>query len=110
VPLLLAGKFDKEAKKKEMRSKGKSEEEVADWDALATEIIQAINSKQLVPTMRSQYMRTAFQLNNDASVRKEKDRWGRRRVGGWEGGGRDGWRVVAWRKIGIHSQRINRQI
>jgi SPX domain protein involved in polyphosphate accumulation len=47
--------------------------QVADWDALATEIVQAINSKQLVPTMRTQYMRTAFQIQNDASVRISLD-------------------------------------
>jgi len=73
VPLLLSGKFNLATKKAEMAAKGKSEVEIADWDALATEVIQAINSKQLVPTMRSQYMRTAFQLKNDASVRISLD-------------------------------------
>ena len=46
VPLLLSGNFPKEQKLDEMRRKGKSEEEIADWDSLATEVIQAINSKQ----------------------------------------------------------------
>ena len=73
VPLLLTGRFDKDAKIAEMRSKGKSDQEIEDWDVLASEIIQSINSKQLVPTMRSQYMRTAFQMQNDASVRISLD-------------------------------------
>eukprot|EP00614_Pseudopedinella_elastica_P010020 CAMPEP_0172590006 /NCGR_PEP_ID=MMETSP1068-20121228/8496_1 /TAXON_ID=35684 /ORGANISM="Pseudopedinella elastica, Strain CCMP716" /LENGTH=804 /DNA_ID=CAMNT_0013385687 /DNA_START=190 /DNA_END=2604 /DNA_ORIENTATION=- len=73
VQLLLEGKFPKQEKMAEMRAKGKSEEEIADWDALVTEVTQAINSKQLVPTMRSQYMRTAFQIENDASVRISLD-------------------------------------
>jgi hypothetical protein len=47
VPLLLSGNFPKEQKLEEMRRKGKPEEEIADWDSLATEVIQAINSKQL---------------------------------------------------------------
>ena len=38
-----------------------------------TEICQAINSKQLIPTMRSQYMRTAFQIPFDATVRISLD-------------------------------------
>ena len=37
---------------------GKKEEEIEEWDILVTEICQAINSKQLVPTLRTQYMRT----------------------------------------------------
>jgi len=73
VPLLLSGKFDKAAKIEQMRAKGKSQQEIEDWNSLASEIIQAINSKQLVPTMRSQYMRTAFQIKNDASVRISLD-------------------------------------
>ena len=52
-----------EKKLEEMRAKGRPDKEIADWDLLVTEICQAINSKQLIPTMRSQYMRTAFQVN-----------------------------------------------
>jgi len=37
------------------------------------EILTAINSKQLVPTMRTQYMRTAFQIPFDATVRVSLD-------------------------------------
>ena len=38
-----------------------------------TEVCQAINSKQLVPTVRTQYMRTAFQIPFDATVRISLD-------------------------------------
>ena len=56
-----------------MRKKGKSEDEIKEWNSLASEIIQAINSKQLKPTMRTQYMRTAFQIPFDATVRISLD-------------------------------------
>ena len=70
---LIAGKFDKEAEIARMRAKGKKEEDIREWDELATEVIQAINSKQLTPTMRTQYMRTAFQIPFDATVRISLD-------------------------------------
>ena len=53
VPDLLNGKFPRLKKIDEMRAKGRPEKEIADWDLLVTEICQAINSKQLIPTMRS---------------------------------------------------------
>lgn len=37
------------------------------------QVVQAINSKQLFPTMRTQYMRTAFQIPFDATVRISLD-------------------------------------
>jgi len=74
VPLLLNGQFPVEKKTQEMRKKGTyTEQEIEDWLSLVTEITQAINFKQLVPTMRSQYMRTAFQIANDATVRVSLD-------------------------------------
>ena len=73
VPLLLAGKFDMEAEIVRMREKGKKEEDIAEWKKLASEVVQAINSKQLEPTMRTQYMRTAFQIPFDATVRVSLD-------------------------------------
>lgn len=73
VPSLLAGSFDVEGELKKLRSKGKNEEDVKEWLDLTTEVIQAINSKQLVPTMRTQYMRTAFQIPFDATVRVSLD-------------------------------------
>ena len=62
-----------EAKRKEMLSKGLSEEDADEWECLVREIIQVISSKQLVPTVRTQYMRTAFQIPFDATVRISLD-------------------------------------
>lgn len=73
VPPLLAGTFDKQKHIDKMRAKGKSDKEIEDWDTLVTEVCQAINSKQLVPTLRTQYMRTAFQIPFDATVRISLD-------------------------------------
>lgn len=56
-----------------MRKKNKKPEDIEEWDSLASEVIQAISSKQLVPTMRTQYMRTAFQIPFDATVRISLD-------------------------------------
>lgn len=60
-------------KKKEMIAKGKSPKEADEWETLVTEILQVIASKQLVPTMRTQCMRTAFQIPFDATVRVSLD-------------------------------------
>ena len=38
--------------------------EIADFTRLFTEIYQAIDSKQLRPFVRTQYMRTAFQVSD----------------------------------------------
>lgn len=70
---LLQGKFDLEAEMQRLRKKGKSEEDIKAWHLLASEVVQAINSKQLIPTMRTQYMRTAFQIPFDATVRISLD-------------------------------------
>lgn len=70
---LLAGKFDLDAEIEKLKQKGKSEEDIRDYTKLAREVIQAINSKQLVPTVRTQYMRTAFQIPFDATVRVSLD-------------------------------------
>ena len=67
------GTYDIEGKKREMIEKGKSKEEIADWELLVREITQAINTKICVPTMRTQYMRTAFQIPFDATVRVSLD-------------------------------------
>jgi SPX domain protein involved in polyphosphate accumulation len=73
VTSLLNGTFDVDAEVQRLQQKGKSEEAIREWFELATEVIQAINSKQLVPTMRTQYMRTAFQIPFDATVRVSLD-------------------------------------
>lgn len=70
---LLSGTFNVEEERRKLIAKNKSEEEVAEWYELVQEITQAINSKQLIPTVRTQYMRTAFQIPFDASVRISLD-------------------------------------
>jgi len=60
-------------KKKEMKSQGSTKEEADDWEVLVREITQVVSAKQLVPTMRTQYMRTAFQIPFDATVRVSLD-------------------------------------
>lgn len=60
-------------KKQEMLDEGKSQKEADEWETLVREITQAIASKQLVPTMRTQCMRTAFQIPFDATVRVSLD-------------------------------------
>lgn len=73
VSALLKGEFDVEGEVQRLRRKGKTEDDIREWNELVTEVIQAINSKQLVPTMRTQYMRTAFQIPFDATVRVSLD-------------------------------------
>ncbi len=52
---------------------GKSDKEIEEWETLVREVTQVIASKQLVPTMRTQCMRTAFQIPFDATVRVSLD-------------------------------------
>ena len=73
VQSLLNGTFDVDGEVQRLQKKGKSEQDIHEWFELVTEVIQAINSKQLVPTMRTQYMRTAFQIPFDATVRVSLD-------------------------------------
>lgn len=73
VQSLLNGTFDVDGEVQRLQQKGKSEEAIREWFELVCEVIQAINSKQLVPTMRTQYMRTAFQIPFDATVRVSLD-------------------------------------
>jgi uncharacterized membrane protein YidH (DUF202 family) len=49
------------------------EKEADEWENLVREVTQVISSKQLVPTMRTQYMRTAFQIPFDNTVRATLD-------------------------------------
>jgi VTC domain/Domain of unknown function (DUF202) len=60
-------------KKQEMLDKGRSQKEADEWELLVSEITQVIASKQLLPTMRTQCMRTAFQIPFDATVRVSLD-------------------------------------
>ncbi|KDD74760.1 VTC domain-containing protein [Helicosporidium sp. ATCC 50920] len=52
----------------DLRLKGKGEEDVARAAALFLEIQQTIDSKQLKPLVRTQYMRSAFQMGHDRTV------------------------------------------
>lgn len=56
-----------------MLDNGKSQKEADEWETLVREITQVITSKQLVPTVRTQCMRTAFQIPFDATVRISLD-------------------------------------
>lgn len=70
---LLSGEFDYEAEIEKKRASGKSEADIQEWKCLVEEVMQAINSKQLIPTVRTQYMRSAFQIPFDATVRISLD-------------------------------------
>jgi uncharacterized membrane protein YidH (DUF202 family) len=73
VQQVLTNKYPIAKKKQEMLDKGKSQKEADEWERLVREITQVCASKQLVPTMRTQCMRTAFQIPFDASVRVSLD-------------------------------------
>jgi uncharacterized membrane protein YidH (DUF202 family) len=73
VRQILTNTYPIEQKKQEMLNKGKSAKEADEWEALVREVTQVIASKQLVPTMRTQCMRTAFQIPFDATVRISLD-------------------------------------
>ena len=62
-----------EKKRQMVEDQNKSAQESDEWETLVNEITQVISSKQLVPTMRTQYMRTAFQIPFDATVRVSLD-------------------------------------
>ena len=70
---ILEGQFDVDYEAGIMRQRGKTEAQIQDWLDLAREVTQVINAKQLSPTMRTQYMRTAFQIPFDATVRVSLD-------------------------------------
>jgi SPX domain protein involved in polyphosphate accumulation len=48
---------------------GASAKSIAELRRLFTEIFQQIDTKELQPMMRTQYMRTAFQIPFDPTVR-----------------------------------------
>lgn len=73
VPKVMDGTYPIAEVKKAMLAKGKSQLEANEWEILVTEIMQAIQTKQLVPTMRTQCTRTAFQIPFDATVRVSLD-------------------------------------
>lgn len=73
VQQVLNNTYPISTKKQNMVNGGSTQDESDDWECLSREITQAISSKQLVPTMRTQYMRTAFQIPFDATVRVSLD-------------------------------------
>jgi len=73
VQQVLTNKYPIAQKKREMLQAGKSQKEADEWETLVREVTQVIVSKQLVPTMRTQCMRTAFQIPFDATVRVSLD-------------------------------------
>ncbi len=74
VQSVLNDRYPIAQKRSEMsKKKGATSDEVDDWETLGCEMIQAVQSKQLVPTMRTQYTRTAFQIPFDATVRISLD-------------------------------------
>jgi len=73
VQAVMTNTYDIAGKKKEMLESGTSQKEADEWETLVREITQVVSSKQLVPTMRTQYMRTAFQIPFDATVRVSLD-------------------------------------
>ena len=62
-----------EEKRAALEAKGKSQEDLDEWELLVREVLQVIQTKQLVPTMRTQCMRTAFQIPFDDTVRISLD-------------------------------------
>ena len=67
----MEGEFTVDDKLAEMVNR--SEEDKANVRRLFTEIYNQIDSKQLQPTMRVTYMRVAYQIANDPSVRMSLD-------------------------------------
>ncbi|MCJ1309592.1 vacuolar transporter chaperone [Agyrium rufum] len=74
VNAFLSGKMTVDQVFEKMRREGKkSEKEIADLEALATEIQYRVLARGYVPVTRSFYNRTAFQLPGDARVRISLD-------------------------------------
>ena len=64
----LEGEYTVEEYANGLRKKGKSEEDVKKASMLFTEIQRTIEAKQLKPFVRTQYMRSAFQMGHDRTV------------------------------------------
>lgn len=74
VKKILNDEYPIAEKRKEMKKKkGATEAELDEWETLVREMVQVVQTKQLVPTMRTQCMRTAFQIPFDATVRISLD-------------------------------------
>ncbi len=55
----------------DLRAAGKSEREIASYKELFQEVQRQIDSKQLRPFIRTQYMRTAFQVRVETAGTKQ---------------------------------------
>jgi SPX domain protein involved in polyphosphate accumulation/uncharacterized membrane protein YidH (DUF202 family) len=64
----LEGEYTLDMFQADMRAKGKSEADIEKASVLFSEIQQQIDSKQLKPFIRTQYMRSAFQMGHDRTV------------------------------------------
>lgn len=74
VPLLLRGSFDADAHEASARESGnKAEVAIRQERQLVDDVAQLITSKRLVPTVRSQCTRCAFQLRHTNAVRASMD-------------------------------------
>jgi len=73
VVQLFQNTYPIEQKRAAMEKKGKTQQELDEWELLVREILQVMQTKQLVPTMRTQCMRTAFQIPFDDTVRISLD-------------------------------------
>jgi len=73
VTIVLNDQYPIAEKRAEMKKKGSTEAELDEWESLVREMVQVAQTKQLVPTMRTQYMRTAFQIPFDSTVRISLD-------------------------------------
>jgi len=69
----LRGEYTVEDKIAEMQKSGKSQRDQDNVRRLFSEIYSQIDSKQLRPTMRTVYMRAAYQIPFDATVRVSLD-------------------------------------
>ncbi len=69
----LRGQFDRDAEIQKMKAKGKNEQAIREWTTLYDEVSDVLKSKLLVPWLRTQYMRVAFQIPFDATVRVSLD-------------------------------------
>jgi len=72
MPFLL-GEFKLEDAVKNLHARGKGKDANDKFKKIFTECQQAVDSKQLLPLIRTQYMRTAFQIPFDSTVRMTLD-------------------------------------
>lgn len=73
VMAFLQGTLCSEEAAIDLRERGKSEAEISKFISLFDEVQKQVDSKQLEPFVRTIYMRTAFQIPYDSSVRISLD-------------------------------------